>query len=1014
MSRRFFFNLQGTNESLNFTSNSHTVGNVYITGGNVGINTTSPAVTLDVAGGFQATNVQATNLSTGNLVVTNSTVTNAVSTNVSTGTLQAPSGITVGNINFTGSLYQNGTPYLGSQWTTTSGNVSYTSGSVVSSNLVATNSTVTNVQATAISVANVAVSGNLSVAGTLTTVNMTTTNLIDINVSAGSANITSLTTGNVNATNITASSGIITNMSHTSLTSANSLLTNANVTTLTAATLLNTNAVSTNVSAATLNLSTGLTAASANITNVNATTFTAASGIITNASHTSLTSANSLLTNANVTTLTAATLLNTNAVSTNVSSATLNLSTGLTSASAQITNVNATTFTAATLLNTNAVSTNISSATLNLSTGLTSASAQITNLNATNATIANYMFTNMTANNLVASNVNLGVSSLFSGSFIASNNVTAASNVTGLSFSNSAIGAFTATVDVTIIATGSLYSMYTIRGYQNASGWNLATSNLGDATGITFTITSSGQVQYVSSNVTGFTSSTFRYNVQQFTNTGTYTSLLVNTQGSYIVDTIQINSTTDSVRGTSNGGLYALGGATVTKAVNILSTANATAVGSGGSLTVLGGAAVSSDLIVGGNITAASLALSGNLSVAGTLTTVNMTTTNLIDINVSAGSANITNATIATARITSNLLALGNSNTLGNLFTTGGSVGIGTTAPSARLQVNGIYNTGTFISVVKDGVASWGTQSIYDNTRFITCTGNGDRVKDFNVGPGGVGIGYAPPTYTTNSADGLYVNGNVGIGTTAPGYTLDISAPSVWTAQRIYCLNPQLYLQHPTAGSETSIRFATATGADHYIGNNVGGCGTNNFGLYVNGSNRLTVASTGNVGIGTSAPSYILHATGTIAGTGFVGRAGVNGSYGNIFNIYWTGIAAQLWIDTSNLGTITVTSDYRIKKNVQTQEAPALTRIAQIRPVTYELKDYTVFKADNVQREGFIAHELAEIIPSAVEGEKDEENRIQTLKLDALCSVMVKAIQELKAENDTLKAFIQSKFPGEF
>ena len=59
---------------------------------------------------------------------------------------------------------------------------------------------------------------------------------------------------------------------------------------------------------------------------------------------------------------------------------------------------------------------------------------------------------------------------------------------------------------------------------------------------------------------------------------------------------------------------------------------------------------------------------------------------------------------------------------------------------------------------------------------------------------------------------------------------------------------------------------------------------------------------------------------------------------------------------------------------------------------------------DGVAREGFIAHEVQEIIPSAVEGEKDAENQIQSLKLDALCSVMVKAIQELNAKFEEYKA----------
>jgi hypothetical protein len=142
-----------------------------------------------------------------------------------------------------------------------------------------------------------------------------------------------------------------------------------------------------------------------------------------------------------------------------------------------------------------------------------------------------------------------------------------------------------------------------------------------------------------------------------------------------------------------------------------------------------------------------------------------------------------------------------------------------------------------------------------------------------------------------------------------------------------------------------------------------------------------------------------------VTATGYATRTGITGSWpGNQFNINWTG-SAYLWIDTTNVGAISLSSDYRIKQNVQTQVVPALPRISQLRTVTYEHTDYkNLFQADGVAREGFIAHELQAVIPSAVEGEKDAPDQIQSLKLDALCSVMVKAIQELNAQVTTLQS----------
>jgi hypothetical protein len=50
-------------------------------------------------------------ISSGSLITSGITTTNMISTNHTTGTLVASSGITAGNINFTGSLYQNGALY---------------------------------------------------------------------------------------------------------------------------------------------------------------------------------------------------------------------------------------------------------------------------------------------------------------------------------------------------------------------------------------------------------------------------------------------------------------------------------------------------------------------------------------------------------------------------------------------------------------------------------------------------------------------------------------------------------------------------------------------------------------------------------------------------------------------------------------------------------------------------------------------------------------------------------------
>jgi hypothetical protein len=145
--------------------------------------------------------------------------------------------------------------------------------------------------------------------------------------------------------------------------------------------------------------------------------------------------------------------------------------------------------------------------------------------------------------------------------------------------------------------------------------------------------------------------------------------------------------------------------------------------------------------------------------------------------------------------------------------------------------------------------------------------------------------------------------------------------------------------------------------------------------------------------------------TGMVAARGFSTRTGLNGSYvGNAFNFNWTGNLVA-YIDSTNIGNVTLTSDYRIKRNIEDQAGEAIARIKQLRPVTYQRADYgDLIKGDDRVREGFIAHEVAEVIPSGVEGEKDAENQVQSLNIDAIVSVLTKALQEAVAKIETLEA----------
>jgi hypothetical protein len=109
------------------------------------------------------------------------------------------------------------------------------------------------------------------------------------------------------------------------------------------------------------------------------------------------------------------------------------------------------------------------------------------------------------------------------------------------------------------------------------------------------------------------------------------------------------------------------------------------------------------------------------------------------------------------------------------------------------------------------------------------------------------------------------------------------------------------------------------------------------------------------------------------------------------------------FISTTNTATAYVTSsDYRLKENVQPMQG-ALTKIAQLNPVTY------TWKVDGSDGQGFIAHELQAVVPDCVTGEKDavdaEGNpQYQGVDTSFLVATLVKAVQELTARITALEA----------
>jgi hypothetical protein len=93
--------------------------------------------------------------------------------------------------------------------------------------------------------------------------------------------------------------------------------------------------------------------------------------------------------------------------------------------------------------------------------------------------------------------------------FNASNNQTTPNDITNLSFS-SLVWGFDCYLTARVVATTNLYTHFHIRGVNKGTDWEIIKTYVGNDTGIEFYITTGGQLQYTTPNISGFVSCTFK------------------------------------------------------------------------------------------------------------------------------------------------------------------------------------------------------------------------------------------------------------------------------------------------------------------------------------------------------------------------------------------------------------------------------------------------------------------------------------------------------------------------
>jgi hypothetical protein len=309
----------------------------------------------------------------------------------------------------------------------------------------------------------------------------------------------------------------------------------------------------------------------------------------------------------------------------------------------------------------------------------------------------------------------------------------------------------------------------------------------------------------------------------------------------------------------------------------------------------------------------------------------------------------------------------------------GGNVGVGTTAPARKLTIVGaadqtmtIGNDGPSMTLTNDASNPNGAA----NTGILALATSGGQyglnAGELMVGTVGASRGniVVNSNYSGGGASRNVIlqpsSGNVGVGTANPGAKLHVqTATDGGIVVNDGTVNGLIYVSSTLTKS-----FAIGTNTNHPM---------------IFGTNssfpQMMLATSGDVLIGgTALPTgstsmmawdntnkWIRISKATAAYTGHVTFYNSNGAVGNI-----TTDGSATAYNTS--------SDYRLKENVVPMQ-DALQRITQLKPSRFNF-----IADDSVVVDGFIAHEVQEVVPEAITGEKDamrdEEYEVTPAVLD--------------------------------
>jgi hypothetical protein len=277
-------------------------------------------------------------------------------------------------------------------------------------------------------------------------------------------------------------------------------------------------------------------------------------------------------------------------------------------------------------------------------------------------------------------------------------------------------------------------------------------------------------------------------------------------------------------------------------------------------------------------------------------------------------------------------------------------------------------------------------------------------------------IAFGTATGSADTVERMRIDssGNLGIGTTSPSNKIDVYSTGSSNA-RVRIGGTTNFVTHQLNNTSGDFYFAI----DNSAGNALTGVSygralysSNAYPMmfYTNATEQMRIDGSGLVYIRGERPALWTHQmTLNYAGGGTRFGLGIRPDANDTQAVTFTNAAnSQIgYIFTTSSATSYVTSsDYRLKEDIAPMTG-ALDKVAQLKPVTYK------WKVDGTSGQGFIAHELAEVVPDAVTGEKDavDENgnpRYQGIDTSFLVATLTAAIQEQQAIITDLKARIET------